>query len=131
MITYYTTKANSQIGNLDCIIRYADGKESHLENYGHHSPDGFQIGYGGSGPADLAFSILTHFFISKGLSSDKAKNMTFEYYQKFKVDFIVPAKTILCINSMDITKWYGDKSSLKSDIFQSLVNEKTEENRKK
>ena len=25
-----------------------------------HSPDGFEWGYGGSGPADLALSLLTH-----------------------------------------------------------------------
>src|SRR5204862_6265890 len=30
-----------------------------LKHVVHHSPDGFQWGYGGSGPADLALSILS------------------------------------------------------------------------
>lgn len=28
----------------------------------HHSPDGFEYGYAGSGPADLALNILEHYF---------------------------------------------------------------------
>jgi hypothetical protein len=33
-----------------------------LHHYVVHSPTGFAWGYGGSGPADLALSILTHYF---------------------------------------------------------------------
>lgn len=31
-----------------------------LENVGYHSPSGFEMGYGGSGPADTALTVLLH-----------------------------------------------------------------------
>ena len=124
MITYYTTKEDKQIGHLDCVVRYPEGKEELLENYGDHSPDGFQIGYGGSGPADLAFSILMHFFLTKKYDKETAKSATFEHYQKFKEDFIVPAKSVLVVNSIEITRWYGKHGSLKLGLTKMLVNKK-------
>lgn len=47
-----------------------------------HSPVGFNWGYGGSGPADLALNILLHY----GLSHEDAHR----YHQKFKWHFITP-----------------------------------------
>lgn len=44
-----------------------------------HSPTGFEWGYGGSGPADLALNILAHLF---------GREIAFEHYQDFKRDFI-------------------------------------------
>lgn len=44
-----------------------------------HSPDGFEWGYGGSGPADLALNILTAF-----VGVNEAEIL----YQEFKRDFI-------------------------------------------
>lgn len=126
MITYYTTKEEKQIGHLDCVVRYPDGREEILQNTGHHSPDGFQIGYGGSGPADLAFSILMHFFLSNKISEKGSRDLVFNYYQKFKNDFIVPAKTILCITDIEITKWIGDKGYFKSEKLKALDDGKIE-----
>lgn len=51
----------------------------------YHSPDGFEWGYGGSGPADLALSILFDYF-----KQDKLR--AFGYHQIFKQEFIVPLK---------------------------------------
>lgn len=45
-----------------------------------HSPDGFEWGYGGSGPADLALNILLRF----GMSQEKVKRL----HQDFKWKFI-------------------------------------------
>ena len=46
----------------------------------NHSPTGFEWGYSGSGPAQLALSIL--------LSHTKDKEYSMSNYQKFKRDFI-------------------------------------------
>ena len=46
----------------------------------NHSPDGFEWGYGGSGPAQLALAILL-----KATTKEKAVR----YYQDFKNEFIV------------------------------------------
>lgn len=46
----------------------------------NHSPDGFNWGYGGSGPAQLALAILLDYSGSKELAD--------RYYQEFKRDFV-------------------------------------------
>lgn len=45
----------------------------------NHSPDGFEWGYGGSGPSQLAYAILHQY--AGPFTADK-------YYQEFKRDFI-------------------------------------------
>ena len=45
----------------------------------HHSPAGFEWGYGGSGPADLALNILALFI---------GKQHAFDLHQQFKNEFI-------------------------------------------
>jgi len=44
-------------------VEYFDGVPIpiSLKHIVRHSPDGFQWGYGGSGPSDLALSIMTDF----------------------------------------------------------------------
>lgn len=64
-----------------------------------HSPTGFETGYGGSGPADLALSILAdHFDVpaarmerwagSLAVREDAAASRVWGLHQDFKRDFI-------------------------------------------
>lgn len=60
----------------------------------HHSPDGFEVGYGGSGPADLALSILNT-FVPATSAADKVKcwrgscsRFAWNHHQDFKVEFL-------------------------------------------
>ena len=48
---YITTRQNTEAGPLLGTVE--------LPFIGRHSPDGFEWGYGGSGPAELALAILT------------------------------------------------------------------------
>ena len=66
-----------------------------------HSPDGFQWGYGGSGPADLALSILVDYLSDK----DKA----FRLHQSFKWDFVAGFKDTWQITGSDIEAWLKAK----------------------
>lgn len=50
----------------------------------NHSPDGFNWGYGGSGPSQLALAILMHGCENEGTPIDHA----IKSYQKFKADYI-------------------------------------------
>ena len=44
-----------------CVVEYVDDEGvERLPHVAVHSPTGFQWGYGGSGPADLALSLLCH-----------------------------------------------------------------------
>jgi hypothetical protein len=63
-----------------------DGTERQLPHAVRHSPDGFEYGYGGSGPADLARAILIDFF-----AADEAPDLIPASYQEFKWRFIARA----------------------------------------
>ena len=67
-----------------------------LPHIKRHSPDGFNWGYGGSGPADLALSILTDF---------AGKDVAEKLYQKFKSEFIALADSELSIPDVLILEW--------------------------
>jgi hypothetical protein len=45
-------------GSVICQAERVGDVPRLLANIGYHSPDGFEMGYGGSGPADLALTIL-------------------------------------------------------------------------
>jgi len=59
-----------------------------------HSPDGFEWGYAGSGPADFALNILHLFLPPKGDDTDVAvydgvvSQAAWDLHQPFKLEFI-------------------------------------------
>lgn len=68
----------------------------------NHSPEGFQWGYAGSGPAQLALAILAH----HTRDDDKAV----KHYQRFKFDVLA--------------RWPGDKDLvLSTNSIQTWLNE--------
>jgi len=85
-----------------------------LRHINFHSPDGFEWGYGGSGPADLALAILVDF-----LSEDPVAVQTYaktgrgepsaavHAHQRFKDKFIVGLpKEHWRLREDEIKKWY-------------------------
>ena len=76
----------------------------------HHSPTGFEWGYGGSGPADLALNIL-----SAMIGPEAAREGGL--YQKFKWDFIagLPHEGGT-IKAVDIEAWL--KENRGGDLFE-------------
>ena len=56
----------------------------------HHSPTGFEIGYGGSGPADLALNILQHYLPGEQVKcyEGKCSQQAWILHQPFKWRFI-------------------------------------------
>jgi hypothetical protein len=67
-----------------------------------HSPDGFAWGYGGSGPAQLAFALLYHV--------TKDKETAQRFYQRFKADVIgaMPMEDNWKLSYNDIVGWLGE-----------------------
>ena len=85
----------------DLIVTINGKKLKHIEC---HSPDGFEWGYGGSGPADLALSILADFTGSKELA--------YKYHQAFKWEFIANlAKEQWKIEGKHIQEWLDIKGA--------------------
>ena len=76
-----------------------------LKHIVRHSPDGFQMGYGGSGPADTALSILTDYCNRTKRDLDLAD----KYYQDFKFKFIAPVKGDLEILGEDVEKFLNER----------------------
>ena len=71
-----------------------------------HSPDGFEWGYGGSGPADFALNILSVFI---GEEAARAGGL----YQDFKWDFVatLPEEGGI-IQREEILLWIEKKKSI-------------------
>lgn len=96
MKIYYATRCNlgGTIG-----VKEEDGSRRTLRHVVLHSPTGLEWGYGGSGPADTALSILADYFDEKPSSSalafgrlaDDPMPRCLEHHQNFKWKFIAPA----------------------------------------
>lgn len=63
----------------------------------NHSPNGFQWGYGGSGPAQLALAIL--------LDLTEDSEYSVGVHQEFKHDLIATAGNKLVITEPEIIEW--------------------------
>ena len=102
-------------GPQDVVVFYTDGSHQTrpLRHIMRHSPDGFQWGYGGSGPADLALSILCDCIIGAvpALFDNSTLNpkLAEKYYQLFKRKFIEPADRQLYIKESDLMRWISEK----------------------
>ena len=78
------------------ILVFEEGRSYALKHTERHSPDGFNWGYGGSGPADTALSILTDC-----LGREHANQL----YQSFKWAFVAGWKEKWSIEEGEIRKW--------------------------
>lgn len=94
----YKGNKKTSFGHSDVWVIYPDGLKPNylLPHIERHSPDGFNWGYAGSGPADLALSILTDF---------AGKDLAEKFYQKFKFAFVAPAGSELVIPDTLILEW--------------------------
>ena len=96
------------------IWRDADGTlRANVPHLVHHSPSGFECGYGGSGPADLALSILAAFAPVKAgepterlYQGRRCSLFAWQHHQEFKRKFIGPMVAEGgVIASQDIRSW--------------------------
>ena len=79
------------------VVRIRNGVQEPLRHLVHHSPTGFEWGYGGSGPADLARSIIGD--VLGSTDPDPA------IYQPFKWQFVAGWGDRWEINLNDIWVW--------------------------
>lgn len=106
--TYFGERVNREVNVSVTQFSKAQGTETsyNLRHIAYHSPDGFEFGYGGSGPADLARSILADCVGIKIADS---------LYHDFKWEFIVrQTKDDFEIKEQDIVDWVASKISAQS-----------------
>ena len=63
----------------------------------NHSPNGFNWGYGGSGPAQLALGLL--------LDVTADTNLSLQYYQQFKWEIVATLKDTWELTETSILEW--------------------------
>lgn len=76
----------------------------------NHSPDGFQWGYGGSGPAQLALALL--------LDATTDPRTALDFYQQFKWEFVSGWGAEWSITREEILDWL--KAEQRSKLQKSL-----------
>lgn len=87
-------------------VEYDDGKGHPLQHHVRHSPTGFECGYGGSGPADLARCILIdHRLLHK--QAEREGDSLVLPYQAFKFEVIahLPRDADWTLTDGDIDAW--------------------------
>jgi hypothetical protein len=78
----------------------------------NHSPDGFNWGYGGSGPAQLALAIMLEM-------TDKATAQAL--YQKFKWEFVAGWQGDFSIEIKEVADWLLLKINPGLSIIKSIL----------
>ena len=82
----------------DAVVEYTENDRIWWElplylNEVDHSPTGFEWGYYGSGPSQLAYAIVRHMFGKMYQTQEKAQEKAQEMYMAFKRDIIAKIKT--------------------------------------
>lgn len=111
MITYKGER-NIKEGSQKVTIIFSPDKVEYLKHrYVSHSPDGFNWGYLGSGPSDLSLNILYDYFIRYYtlIEDEKRKELSYQFHQQFKVDFISQFKDNWELTDSQISKWLIEK----------------------
>jgi hypothetical protein len=90
MKTYIVSRGSG--GQVGCTVS-EDGVAHLLAHCVCHSPDGFETGYGGSGPADLALSILCDFCgVEPTMQALAREDRPWRLHHGFKFQFIGPRR---------------------------------------
>ncbi len=95
-----------------CRVVICKGQQiASLTHVVRHSPDGFEWGYAGSGPADLARSILVHFRMhTRGVSRVEACAWADELYQEFKQHIVaVLPRERWTLDLSDVSAWVSEQ----------------------
>lgn len=100
MSKIYTGKQTENALTVEVTTRQSGNKvrNRQLRHIPFHSPDGFQWSYGGSGPADLALSILVDYFSERApregyraraeCNQWMVKSRAWQLHQDFKWHFV-------------------------------------------
>lgn len=86
-----------------CFVQVNYGDELPLRlDLANHSPTGFDWGYAGSGPAQLALAILAY---------DLNDELAFAHYEEFKFEVIAKLKHEWLLTSFDIREFLETRTA--------------------
>lgn len=93
-----------------------------LKHVVRHSPTGFEWGYGGSGPADLALSILTDVFGGRVELADL-------YYMRFKFEFVAGFDDSWNLTEEQIEAWLKKETGMGIEALKNKFDSLDEDGR--
>lgn len=108
--TLYYASRISQCGHQPVFKKLMpDGEPTELspkpnQKLYNHSPDGFQYGYGGSGPAQLSLALL--------LDATSDPQTAMDYYQYFKWSKVATWGEVWAITRREILDWLKAEQGL-------------------
>lgn len=110
---FYQGKRNGNELIVEVVIPMLESTKP-LTHINYHSPDGFEWGYGGSGPADLALAILVNFLeedpeevLPYAKAGKGGRSAAVLAHQQFKDQFIVGLpRSSWRLDEDVIKKWY-------------------------
>lgn len=99
-----------------------------------HSPSGFEWGYGGSGPADLALNVCQWYLNQSGYQGEKSEcfdgncfSLAFVLHQDFKWKFIASApKEGITIPMEEIAQWFDEHITEEMKSMYAAVKDELE-----
>jgi len=96
-------------------VVYSTHSERVIQRYVRHSPDGFEFGYGGSGPGDCALNVLALFV---GVKNATERGL----YHDFKFRFIAPLDQDEggSVSAADVRTWIAEQWA-SSDKFREPI----------
>lgn len=105
-ILYFAERISLRDSQLVFKKLLPDGKPTELsprpsQKLNNHSPDGFQWGYGGSGPAQLALALL--------LDATTIPETALAFYQDFKWKFVETWRGGWSITRSEILLWIAEE----------------------
>lgn len=105
--TYFIRRQNEKV-TLDVM---EDGVQRSIPHIGYHSPTGFEYGYGGSGPAELALCIMLDYFGENVPKKSLGVTQASKHYQDFKWEFIAnqEKRNLFIITEGDIDEWMNGR----------------------
>lgn len=107
-VTYFGTNAGA--GPQVVKVKHSNGNTTFLKQKIIRHTDGFQWGYGGSGPAYLAVNMLYDYLLRTHRKN--ARSVAVDLHQSFKWDFIAKAGKELSITGAEIEKWLASAQVL-------------------
>lgn len=117
---FYEGTANLDSGGT-VVVRDGDGSKP-LKHHVRHSPDGFNWGYGGSGPSDLARCILIDYFGHPAPAEP--------LYQDFKFDVIASLPSAgWTLTELEIDEWIEGHEGTLLDRVLAVLDGPDEEDR--
>jgi len=94
-------------GHTVFTVKPANGRAHPLRHVVFHSPTGMEFGYGGSGPADAALSILADYYGERPTTRQvyRGKCKCWRRHQAFKFAFLGRNASRIEITTEEISEW--------------------------